>query len=93
MKTVHLKKWAYMYADRDIEDRDDPIVILLDDDLSSDDKWALIKEVDIEVQISESFDPRPVQVAGLREALVKVRAEAEKNCTEIQSKINKLLAI
>jgi hypothetical protein len=58
-----------------------------------DDEWALVNEVDIQVVISDSFDPRPVQIAGLREALTTVRADAEKKCTEIKEKINKLLAI
>jgi hypothetical protein len=45
------------------------------------------------VNVPEDFDPRPVQIAGLREQLTNVRANAEKKCTEITRQINELLAI
>jgi hypothetical protein len=45
------------------------------------------------VNVPEDFDPRPVQIACLREQLTNVRANAEKECTEIARQINELLAI
>jgi hypothetical protein len=69
------------------------MVIVLDDAESSDEKWALVQKLEHVVTVPEGFDPRPVQVAGLQEALKTVRAEAEKKANEIQRKINELLAI
>lgn len=48
---------------------------------------------EIEIEVPDDFDPRPQQVAALEAEKQKARAEFQKRVTEIDRKIQSLLAI
>ena len=54
---------------------------------------AFIKEVEIEVEIPDDFDPRPAQIAALKEKQTKAAAAFHAMNTEIMRQINELQAL
>ena len=54
---------------------------------------VVIRAHSIEVEVDDSFDPRPQQVAALDEQIQKTRAEFTARITELQEQKAKLLCI
>ena len=52
-----------------------------------------VSEQEIEIDIPEDYDPRAQQVAALEALKQKVMADYHKSVTEINDRINKLLAL
>ena len=57
------------------------------------DARVFVKEQDVEIEVPDDFDPRPQQVAALEAEKQKARAEFHARVTEIDRKIQSLLAI
>lgn len=60
---------------------------------SDDEDWAFVKEIDVEVEVDDDFDPRQKKVAALEEKKIEIQAECQMQLTEIDRKISDLLAI
>ena len=54
---------------------------------------VLIKPLDVEVDVADDFDPRPQQIAALREKQSKAAADFHVMNTEIMRQINELQAL
>ena len=54
---------------------------------------VFVKEHTTEIEVPDDFDPRPQQVAALEAEKQKARAEFQARVTEIDRKIQSLLAI
>ena len=54
---------------------------------------VFVKEHTITVEVPDDFDPQPLQVQALEAAKQKARAEFQERITEIDRKIQSLLAI
>ena len=52
-----------------------------------------VSEQEIEIDIPEDYDPRAQQIAALEALKQKVMADYHKSVTEINDRINKLLAL
>ena len=52
-----------------------------------------VSEQEIEIDIPEDYDPRAQQVAALEALKQKVMADYHKSVTEINDRINKILAL
>ena len=59
----------------------------------TDSDTALIGEYEMEFDIPDNFDPRPIQVEVLKEKRKEILAEMGKKVTEIDERINSLLAL
>lgn len=58
------------------------------------DTWGvLVREETISIEIPDDFDPRPLQVKALDEAIQEVRAEFSRRITQLQEQKARLLAI
>jgi hypothetical protein len=55
--------------------------------------YVLISEQEFEVEIPDDFDPRPLQIKGLRAVKEKIIAEAHAKVINLEEQIQKLLAI
>lgn len=55
--------------------------------------WTLVGPHNFEVECPDDFDPRPHQIAALREKERQVRADFAKSITDIQAQIQSLLAL
>lgn len=60
---------------------------------SGNENLVIVREEDIVLDVPDDFDPRPVMVDALREQKVAVMAEATKRATQIEQRIQSLLAI
>jgi hypothetical protein len=56
-------------------------------------EWVCLGPREVEVEVPDGFDPRPLQVAALRAEREKIVAEAEAKKTNIDEQIMQLLAI
>lgn len=56
-------------------------------------EYALIKEIDVDVEIPDNFDPTPQQIATLMAKKQEVLAEAQLMVNELDEQIQRLLAI
>lgn len=56
-------------------------------------EYVKIAHQEFTVEIPDDFDPRPIQIAALREERTKVTAEAEAKKANIDEQISRLLAI
>lgn len=52
-----------------------------------------VGEQEIEIDVPDNFDPRPAQIAALREQQTKAAADYQKTVTDIQRRISELQAI
>lgn len=57
------------------------------------DRRALIGPVELDIEVPDGFDPRPVIIEKLREEITEVRANAEKKVRDLDQRIQELLAI
>jgi hypothetical protein len=76
--------------------RDEPHWVLVDssDYGKGDPEWLYVGKREVEVDVPDEFlDMRASQLAGLRAQEQKLRAEFAKNITEIQARIQSLLAL
>lgn len=55
--------------------------------------WTIVREMDIDIEAPEDFDPRPQQIASLREKKKEVQAELQVKINNIDEQIQRLLAI
>lgn len=56
-------------------------------------EYVPIRELEIEVDVPDDFDPRPLQVAALRAERDKITAECEVKKNNIDEQIQRLLSI
>lgn len=56
-------------------------------------EFVPIKEVEVEVEIPDDFDPRPVQVANLRKKRDDIRVKAQEEVNNIDEQIQRLLCL
>lgn len=56
-------------------------------------EWTYVKEIEFEVDVPDDFDPRPAQIAALREQRLEAQAKLSKTVTDIDHRIQSLLAI
>jgi hypothetical protein len=56
-------------------------------------EWVCLGPREVEVDVPDGFDPRPLQVAALRAEREKIVAECEVKKTNIDEQIMRLLAI
>lgn len=91
-KTYRTTMYAYVTASS-LEGECEPNVLIFDSDDQSDDSWALFAAVPITVTIPADFDPRPAQIASLREKIKRTQAEAQQTVTKLEAQIATLLAI
>jgi hypothetical protein len=54
---------------------------------------AVVREMPIEIEVPDDFDPRPQLVANLEAAKLKARAEFAAKVTEIDRRISELLCL
>ena len=57
------------------------------------DDSVVVMQHEVEIEIPDDFDPRPGQIAALKAQKERAQAEFAKRVTEIDEKINSLLAI
>lgn len=57
------------------------------------DESVVVMQHEIEIEIPDDFDPRPGQIAALKAQKERAQAEFAKRVTEIDEKINSLLAL
>lgn len=55
--------------------------------------WALIRPLEIEVDIPDDFDPRPQQIDNLRKAKAEILAKAHVQAKNIEEQIQRLLCL
>jgi heat shock protein HspQ len=84
--TVHIH-----YSKYEWEDKGEYLVYSCK--LDDTDYRAYVCEQEIEIEISDDFDPRAQQIAALMDQKQKVMAEYQKTVTKINDRINKLRAI
>jgi len=63
------------------------------DPTSYDSSTVKVMEHEFEVEVPDNFDPRPGQVAALKEKKERMQAEFASKVKEIDDRINSLLAI
>lgn len=56
-------------------------------------QYVLIREIDVEVEVPDDFDPRPNQIATLRKEKTQLLAEAHVKAENIDEQIQRLIAI
>lgn len=56
-------------------------------------EWVVIATHEFEVEIPDDFDPRPKQIAALREAKQAVFADAQEKANNIEEQIQRLLCL
>ena len=82
---VHWRKWEW---------ENEPVYIINPSDLSRVDPcYVPVREIEIEVEIPDDFDPRPQQIEALRKEKQRILAEAEVKATNIEEQIQRLLCI
>ena len=59
----------------------------------TDQHYTLMRPVKVEVEVPDDFDPRPVKVAAIDEAIRDLRAEHQKALTDLILQRSELLAI
>jgi UTP-glucose-1-phosphate uridylyltransferase len=73
---------------------DKPVYQIFPNDMSScGPEYVPIVSQEFEFDIPDDFDPRPTQVAALREHKKKVLEEAQRKANNIEDQIKRLLAI
>lgn len=72
---------------------DKPRVTFTTYEQKNDPDYALIAPFSFEVEVADSFDPRPSQIAALEAKKQEIRAEFAKAVTEIDKRISELQAI
>ena len=55
--------------------------------------YALVREIEVEEDILDDFDPRPQQIANLKAAKAEVLAKAHVQAENIEEQIQRLLCI
>ena len=55
--------------------------------------YALIGEREIEVEVPDDYDPRPIIANALRKEQTKIRAESERKINALEERIQSLLAL
>ena len=63
------------------------------DTMGDGNSWTMIGPYTFEVEVDDSFDPRPSKIQTLREKKQDIQAEHVKQITEIDQRINELLAL
>lgn len=53
-------------------------------------EYVLIRAIDVEIEVPDDFDPRPHQIATLREKQKEIRAESEAKLNNIEEQIQRL---
>lgn len=56
-------------------------------------EYVPIKEIEVEVEIPDDFDPAPQQIAALRAKKQEIQANAQVQANNIEEQIQRLLAI
>ena len=56
------------------------------------DGLIFVKEIDVDVEVPDDFDPRPAQIAALQEKQKQAAAAFQAHTTETMRKINELQA-
>lgn len=82
-----------VYRTADYYDDDERIHWTRYDPRNTDSKNILIAEQAIEVDVPDNYDPRPAQVALLIAKKEEARKQFAALCTEIDRRINQLLAL
>ena len=74
--------------------REAPAFVINEHDFSTvNPEYALVRKVELEMDVPDDFDPRPLQVESLRKKKQEVLAEAQMMANNIDEQINRLLAI
>lgn len=89
----HTIKGYVVYRTADYYDEEDRIHWTRYDPRNTDTKDIFVCEQAIEVEAPENFDPRPAQVAQLVAKKEEARQQFAALCTEIDRRINQLLAL
>jgi hypothetical protein len=55
--------------------------------------FVMVREIEVEADIPDDFDPRPQQIAALRGQKEKLQAEAQLKINNIDEQIQKLLCL
>lgn len=85
---LHFTQWSwenvpsYRIYDVDMTNRSDENVT-----------YAPIKEVSIDFEIPDDFDPRPAVIAGLRDQKQKILADAQVAANKVEERIQQLLCL
>ena len=69
------------------------VTFLTYDPRAVDDDYAVVRPHSFEVEVPDDFDPRPAQIAALREKRERAAATFSAYVAEIDASISKLLAI
>lgn len=59
----------------------------------SDPRWVVIREVNLEFDVPDDFDPVPSQIASLKRKKKEIQAETNVKVNNIEEQIQALLAI
>ena len=57
------------------------------------DKLIFVKEIDVDVEVPDDFDPRPARIAALKEKQKQAAADFHAFTTETMRQINELQAL
>lgn len=88
-QTIKMKLFYVKY-----EWKDTPHLTLCDSDLhKSSPEYALVKEMAIDCECPEDFDPTPQQIENLKEKRNQVMAETQMQINDIDEQIQRLLCI
>jgi len=81
---IHAQKYSW---------NDHTEYLLFNQPLENTEYRVYIGEQEIEITIPDNFDPRPAQIAALRDQQTKAAADYQKTVTDIQRRIAELQAI
>ena len=56
-------------------------------------RLIFVKEIDVDVEVPDDYDPRPAQIAALKEKQKQAAADFQAHTTETMRKINELQAL
>lgn len=85
-QTIHIHHQKYSWED-------ESSYIIYSAQFDDTDYRAYICSQEIEIEVPDDFDPRPAQIAALRDQQTKAAAEYQKTVTDIQRRISELQAI
>lgn len=81
-----------MFSPESYGDRDDKLELFCSD-MTGYSGRVLVKKFDVEFEVPDDFDPRPTQIAALKEKQTKAAAAFHAMNTEIMRQISELEAI
>ena len=84
---------TYLHYEKNTWDTKERYFLCHVDISAGDPAKALVKEMDVEVDVPDDFDPRPAQIEMLKAKKKEVLAELGKRVAEIDERINRLLAL